>query len=216
MPTSFVRRSLTSCFALVALAPLVALSACSTGTASEGAANIRFAVSTTSADAAISPTVRVGEVRVLSRHVNLQEPVVMGVAGNDVTVTFALRQREGATFTMDPESLERKAVTPYAYPVHAKRATPPFAPGEQPDAARLESGGSLSCWTNEASRRVMVQAFDAKGGWRGAPVAVSPEEMDVFGAPHIATAEGHRFVVTFVVSDEERFQLVATSIESVR
>src|SRR4051812_9949855 len=110
-------------FVLVAALPLLALSACTPAAPTDGG-SIRFAVSTTAADTAISPAVRVHDVRVLSRHVNLQEPVVVGLAGKEVTVTFALRQREGATFMMDAESLEPRTVLPFSYPEHARYVTP--------------------------------------------------------------------------------------------
>jgi len=214
MVASSYRRLLEPSLALFAAAPLLALAACSPAASSDGG-SIRFAVSTTDADAAIVPTVRVREVRVLSQHVNLREPVLMGSDGDEVTVTFAHRQREGETFTMEPTSLEARAAVPYSYPAQPRGSAPPLLEAS-PSSVVLDDGSSLSCWTDAASSRVLVQAFDARGAWRGSPVAISPDGMAVFGAPHVATPDGRRIVVAFFASDEERFQLVAASLERTR
>jgi hypothetical protein len=214
MVASFYRRALARSAAVIAAPLLLALSACSPA-ASSDAGSVRFAVSTSAADVGIVPIVRVVDVRVLSNHVNLQQPILMGADGDDVTVTFAHRQQQGETFTIVPTSLEARATAPYAYPARARGAAPPFLAAE-PSSVALDDGGSLSCWTDEASSRVLVQAFDARGGWRGSPVAVSPDGMAVFGAPHVATSDGRHIVVAFFVSDDERFELVAASLERTR
>lgn len=214
MVTSLARRFLAKNLGLLALAPLLGLAACSQ-TSAAGSGDVRFAISTTTASAAAVPAVRVNDVRVLSRQVNLQEPVVMGAAGKDVTVTFALRQREGATVNMDAKSLEARGSAPYSYPSGPRPTTPAFF-GSEPSRVSLDDGSSLACWTDETAGRVLVQAFGADGSWRGSPVAVSPEGMEAFGAPRVATADGRHVVVTFFASDEERFQLVAASLEPAR
>ena len=212
MVASFCRRSLSR--TLFAAAPLLALSACSPAASSEGN-GIRFAVSTTAADAAAVPTVRVREVRVLSNHVNLREPVLLSSDGDEVKVTFARRQREGETLTIGAASLEARAMVPYGFSAGSAGPSSTLEPGS-PSRVVLDDGGSLSCWTDAASSRVLVQAFDAGGAWRGSPVAVSPDGMTVFGAPHVATPDGRHVVVTFFASDEERFHLVAASLERTR
>jgi hypothetical protein len=202
------------CLAPFAAAALLALSACSP-TASTDGASIRFAMSTTAADAAIVPTVRVREVRVLSNHVNLQEPVLMGSDGDEVTITFAHRRREGETLTLEPTLLEPRAAVPHSYPAQPRGPAAPLL-AASPSNVVLDDGSSLSCWTDTASSRVLVQAFDPSGAWRGAPVAISPDGLAVYGAPHVATPDGRHVVVAFFASDEERFQLVAASLERTR
>ncbi len=214
MVTSSCHRFSALCLAPFAAAAVVALSGCSPAASSDGA-SIRFAMSTTEADAAIIPTVRVREVRVLSTRVNLQQPILMGSDGDEVTITFAHRQREGEKLTVQPASLEARAAVPYAY------SAKPAASAARVDAASptkvmLEDGSSLSCWTDAASSRVLVQAFAPSGAWRGSPVAVSPDGMLAFGEPHITTPDGRHVVVAFFASNEERFQLVAASLERTR
>jgi hypothetical protein len=214
MVASYVCRLIAVGLGLLAAAPILGLVGCAQPT-SEGVANVRFALSTTTAAATIAPTVRVTDVRVVNRHVNLREPVVMGTAGRDVTVTFALRQREGATVVLDHDSLEPRAVTPFTYPSRPRAAMPPV-PSSDTSRVKLADGSSLTVWTDDASTRVLVQAFGPDGTWRGSPVVVSPENIDAFGAPQVTSADGRRAVVTFFASDGEGFQLVAASLESAR
>ena len=214
MVASSYRRFRALCLAPFAAAALIALSACSPSASSDGA-SVKFAMSTTTADAAIVATVRVRDVRVLSTHVNLQQPIVMGSDGDEVTITFAHRQRDGETLTMRPGSLEARMAVPYSYVARAPSSAAP-AVGASPSKVVLGDGSSLSCWTDTASGRVLVQAFAPSGAWRGSPVAISPESMAPFGDPQITTADGRHVVVAFFASDEERFQLVAASLEPTR
>jgi hypothetical protein len=213
MSPSIVRRFVTAALVFCAVAPSLALLACA-APESSGASTLRFALSTTTANAA-APAIRPGEVRVLSRRVNLQQPILLGKVDGNVTVTFALRQREGATIALNPTSLEQTAVAAYTYSEYVKRATPPFL-GVDPSRVILASGGSVSCWTDSESGRVLAQAFAADGTWIGSPIAVSPEGMEVFGAPLVLAVDTHRVVAAFFASTEDGFELVATSFEPVR
>jgi hypothetical protein len=144
--------------------------------------------------------------------VNLQEPIVLGAVDGSVTVTFAARQREGATFSLHPESLEERSAVAYVYPAHEKAATPPFlAPGRS--RASLASGHVIACWTDDESGRVFAQAFRADGAELGSPMAVSPEGMHVFGPPHVVAGDGGHAVVAFFVCTEDGFEVVAESLE---
>jgi hypothetical protein len=216
MDASLLRSFLSTTIVLCAVAPALALAGCAPPESWSGS-TLHFAVSTASegSTSSISPALRVGTVRVLSRHVNLQEPVLLGTDGGSVTVTFARRERDGATLALHPASLEERSVTAYAYAAHATRAAPPFLAAE-PSRVRLASGGSVSCWTDEESGRVHAQAFSADGGWVGSPLAVSPEGMNVFGAPQLVATDSHHAVVVFFVSTEDGFELVAASLEHVR
>lgn len=215
MLASSRRRGFQPGLALLAAAALAA-TACSPSASGERA-SVRFAVSTSAADLGVVPVVRVSEVRTLSDHVNLLQPILTGTSGRDVTITVAHREQAGETFTMDSSSLESRAVAPYAYAARPSRRAPaPALLGDAPASVALQDGGSLSAWTDEASSRVFVQAFDANGAWRGSPVPVSPEGMAAFGAPQVVTSDGRRVVVAFFASNEERFKLVAASVESTR
>jgi len=213
MIASSLRRFPALCLAPFAAAGLVALSACSPAASSDGA-SIRFAMSTATADAATVATVRVREVRVLSAHVNLQQPLIVGSAGDDVTITFAHRQREGETLTLGSDALEARAAVPYSY--SAELSSPAPRGPASPSLVVLGDGSSLSCWTDPVSNRVLVQAFGPSGASRGSAVAISPEGLTVFGEPHVTAPDGRHVVVAFFASDEERFQLVAASLERTR
>lgn len=215
MAPSFLRRLITSSLAVCAVAPALLLSACAS-TESRGGSTLRFALSTTTQATAIAtPAIRAGEVRVVSRRVNLQEPLRLGAANGNVTITFARRQYEGATVTLNATSLEQGAVTAYTFPEHARRATPAFF-ALDPSRVSLPNGGSVSCWTDNESGRVLAQAFDAEGRGLGAPIAASPEGMEVFGAPQVIAADGRHVVAAFFASTEDGFELVAASLEQVR
>lgn len=212
MARSLVHRRASASLALCAVVPALALSACAPPE-SRSASTLRFALSTTpeATATATAPAIRVGEVRVLSRRVNLQEPVLLSAVDGNVRVTFALRQREGATVALNPTSLEQAAVTPYTYSEHAKRATPPFLALE-PSRVTLANGGSMSCWTDDHSGRVLAQAFGVGGTWLGSPIAVSAERVDVFGAPQVIAADSRHAVAVYFVSGEDGFELVAASL----
>jgi hypothetical protein len=216
MARSLAHRLATVSLTLCAVAPALALSACAP-TEANGGSTLRFAVSAPS-DAVTQPSapaVRVGSARVLSRRVNLLQPLELGALGGNVTVTFAVRQLDGTTLSLDPESLAERGAIGHAYPPHAKHAAPPLsAPGAA--TVSLASGGAISCWTDDESGRVLAQVFRSDGTWIGSPVAVSPEGMDVFGAPRLVAAGGRRAVAAFFVSTEEGFRLVAVSLERVR
>ena len=216
MAASLVRLLLHTSLALCAVAPALALAGCAPPE-SPSVSTLHFAVSTAApgATSSISPVLRSGTVRVLSRHVNLQEPVLLGTDGGSVTVTFARRERDGATLALHPESLEERSVTSYVYAAHAKRAAPPFLAAE-PSRVRLANGGSMSCWTDEESGRVHAQAFSADATRIGSPLAVSPEGTNVFGSPQLVAADDRHAVVTIFVSTEDGFELVAASLEQVR
>ena len=216
MAPSLLHRVVTASLALCAVVPALALSACAPPE-SRGASTLRFALSTAPqvTASASAPAIRLGEVRVLSRRVNLQEPILLSAAGGNVTVTFALRQREGTTIVLNPMSLEQATVTPYTYSEHGKRATPPFVALE-PSHVTLANGGSMSCWTDDPSGRVLAQAFGAGGAWLGSPIAVSAEGTDVVGAPQVIAVDSRHAVAVYIVSSEDGFQLVAASLQQVR
>ena len=157
-------------------------------------------------------TARVGAVRVLSRRVNLREPLRVDVEGADVTVAFGVGPRAGVTMALDPRSLAPHHVAPYDHPSRAARAEPPYMP-LVPVRVGLEGGGSVACWNDGEASRLMVQVYDESGASRGEPMAVSVPGLDVFGAPRAATVDGRHVVVAFFASDAEGFSLVATTME---
>jgi hypothetical protein len=212
MSTSFVRHIIGAGFGSFLCTSVLALSGCAHD-ANERATTVQFAVTSASASAAMEPVVRLGEVRVLSKRVNLQERVVLDATGPDVLVTFATRQREGLAVAVDASSLELRRSEPFTFATHAKYEAPPFVAPLRAQV-NLEGSGTLSCWTDEASSRVVAQAYDASGNPRGEPVAVSPAGTSVIGVPQAASADGRHVVVTFFAIADGTFELVAASVDA--
>jgi hypothetical protein len=205
MITSRVRPLANISLTLVA----ITLSACASVEAKK-TTNVRFAGPTT-ASVVASPALRVIDVRSIGRRVNLQEPIALTASGDQVDITFAFRHREGVTIALAPESVQPRLATPYSFPAHTKPATPHYVVIE-PSRVELGGGRFMSCWNDNASRRVFAQAYSAEGTPRGAAVVVSPPAMDVIGSPRAVTTNGHHIVVTFFASGDEGFEVVAASL----
>ena len=163
-------------------------------------------------DPSAASTPRVGDVRVLSGRVNLREPLRVNPDGDGVTVTFGVGPRAGATVALDPQSLEARQVTPFAYPSHSASTPPAYLPITSTRVS-LEGGGMLECWNDQESSRILAQAYDASGAPRGEQIAIPVEARHAFGAPHAATVDGRHVVVAFFASDETGFALVAASVD---
>ena len=160
-----------------------------------------------------APSVRVVDLRVLHRTVNLMQPLAMEAAGNEVSVTFAMRQRQGIQLALDPVTLEARVAGPVTYPERPEGATPPYL-DQKPVRVALAGGETMEVWTDTASGHVLAQSFDAQGVGRGEPVIVSLADESVLGAPRAVTSDGRRVIVTFFASRREGFELVAASLET--
>ncbi|CAN5925667.1 hypothetical protein BH11MYX4_BH11MYX4_39650 [soil metagenome] len=159
------------------------------------------------------PTMRVGEARVLTSKVNLQEPIMVGVEGSDVTITVAAQGHRGWTFALDPEALAAHAVTPYDYEDHPRRPQLGCLV-QDPDRLKLRDGRTLGVWTDEATSRVVAQIFDAEGLASGPEVTVSRPAADVIGAPRAVTSDGRHVVIAYFATADAGFDLVARSLEA--
>lgn len=150
---------------------------------------------------------KVGDVRIVQRKVNMMEPVMVGFTGGDVGITVARQGREGVNVMVDPTSLETRTMTPFAYGPHARRRR---APCHERDATTvaLADGASLAIWNDAASGR-LVARYSGGGG----PIAISPEDVEVIGGPETRTTDGRHVVVTFFAGNEEGFHLMAASLD---
>jgi hypothetical protein len=187
-------------FALFPFA-LVALAGC-------GAA----AVPTSSVEltSAVPGSLTVGEPRVLSTHADPMEPITARTVGDAIAVTFALRGQCGSTLVVDPNSLGTRSSAEYEYD---KQAAPPSLGAER---VALKDGGSLVVWSEgspEWGHRALAQSFGEGHLPRTSPIAISPSEMDVIGAPHAATTDGRRVVVTLAASEGQGIELIAVPID---
>jgi hypothetical protein len=95
----------------------------------------------------------------------------------------------------------------------------PELPVGKPEASRvqLEGGRFIVCWTRgsvEEGRRALAQAFKADGSPLGAPVVISPPDIDVIGAPVAIATDGQHAVATFAGASETSTELLAVPIET--
>jgi hypothetical protein len=134
--------------------------------------------------------------------------VRLGLDGAEIAVSFA-HLRGGAREQIDPESLEIRG--------RSEEPMQPGAPATSVQRIALDHGRFLVCWTSgslEWGHRVMAQTFNSSDGSpRGVPVAISPSNADVVGAPRAITSDGNRVVALFSATTGSSFQLVAVPIE---
>ena len=89
----------------------------------------------------------------------------------------------------------------------------------QASRVQLEGGRFILCWTRgsvEEGHRALAQAFGADGGPLGAPVVISPPDVDVIGAPQAITTDGQHVVATFAAASEKSTELLAVPLETHR
>jgi hypothetical protein len=157
------------------------------------------------------PSVRLGELRVIDRHVNPMVPVHITSENNQVAVTFGL-EYSGAHERLDAVSLRAVSWEPSAKEDRA-------APSTGVTRVALDGNRFLLCWTEgtlESGHRAMAQMHRASDGSAlGAPIEISPPDADVFGAPQAVTTDGHHVVATFAASSEGSFRLVAVPIDDI-
>jgi hypothetical protein len=86
------------------------------------------------------------------------------------------------------------------------------------DAKRvqLEGGRFVVCWLRgsaEEGRRALAQSFKVDGSPLGAPVVISPPNVDVLTAPQVTATDGQHIVATFAVASERSTELLAVPLE---
>jgi hypothetical protein len=153
---------------------------------------------------------RAGDVRVLDESISPLAPVhIVPDEGGTITVRFA-HPRAGALLHLDPQSL---------LPISPEEPAPAGGPSSAaPGAARavLKGGRFLVCWRRgdvESGYRLMAQAWTADGSPLGPPVAVSPADVDVVGSAQLVALDEDRALATFAAATQDRFELLAVSLE---
>jgi len=84
------------------------------------------------------------------------------------------------------------------------------------DRGKLAAGRVLRCWSEgnlETGYRILAQVAESDGTL-GDPIALTSGEMDVVGSPHVEIVAGTTATLTFFVSRDDRFALVAASVEA--
>lgn len=196
---------MSSCSVIVASALSCALVVLTTGCSSTRSHSV-------GGDLAFPPSatnhpVKVGDMRIVERKVNLMEPVMVGFAGGDVGITVARHGRDGVNVSVDPTSLEARTTAPFEYGTHDRRRHPPCQE-RNATTVPLADGASLAIWNDAATGRLVARY--SKGG---GPIAITPEDVSVIGGAEAATTDGRHVVVTFFGGNEQGFHLMATSLE---
>jgi hypothetical protein len=86
----------------------------------------------------------------------------------------------------------------------------------QASRVQLDGGRFIVCWTRgsvEEGRRALAQAFKADGLPLGAPVVISPPNVDVVGRPTAIAMDGQHAMATFAAASDSSMQLLAVPIE---
>lgn len=154
-------------------------------------------------------SVRIGEAHVVDTRVNPLMPVRVSFDGNDVVVNFARIGRSGAVARLDASSLQPLSLQPHGSEDRSAHSA-------EPERVVLDGGRFVVCWTRgsvEWGHRALVQAFNADSSPRGAPVVISPPNVDVIGAPRAITTDGRHIVATFAGASGNSFQVMAVPIE---
>lgn len=164
-----------------------------------------------------SSAIRVGEAHVMATRVNPLAHIGLASQGGAIEVTYERPGRSRAVAHVDTESLQ-----PVAPPegVTARQADGANRGSAAPDAtpARvvLEGGGSVVVWKRgdaEWGYRLFAQQLAADGAAVGAPVAISPPNVDVMGAPQAVTTDGRHVVATFAAAGDRGIELMAVPID---
>jgi hypothetical protein len=158
-----------------------------------------------------APSVRAGHARVIGSQVNPLGSLHMATDGSEVDIAFARPGRASAVARLDAASLEPQSPE-QAIPLE----DPAMFTEHGPARVVLRDGQFVLCWVrgdDESGHRALVQAFNANGSPRGAPVVISPEDFDVVGAPRAITTDGRHVVVTFVGARDRCFEVLAVPVD---
>ena len=96
------------------------------------------------------------------------------------------------------------------------RVHPPLPLRREAKRVQLEGGRFIVCWLRgsaEEGRRALAQSFKPDGSPLGAPVVISPPNVDVLTAPQLTATDGQHIVATFAVASESSTELWAVPLE---
>ncbi len=155
------------------------------------------------------PAVQVGEARVIDARVDPLAPVALTYQGGSIAVSY---ERVGRVRNV--ERIDAESLAPTSSDADRTNAAVAMPAGDA--RVVLDGGRFVMVWkrgTLEWGHRAMAQEFNSDGSSRGAPVVISPADVDVVGSPQAVTTDGHHVVVTFAESSAKGFKLVAVPIE---
>jgi hypothetical protein len=93
-----------------------------------------------------------------------------------------------------------------------------LAPPPRTEANRVQLAGGrfVVCWVRgsaEEGRRALAQSFKADGSPLGAPIVISPPNVDVLTAPQVTATDGQHLVATFAAASERSTEMLAVPLE---
>jgi hypothetical protein len=180
------------------------------GCASTGSLSERGEADFSSRSHRAAPSVRVGDARMVGARINPLVPLHLASNGSEVSVTFARPGRMGTVAKLDASSLAPLSTDPS----HSEEK--PSAPSNEPGRITLDQGRFVVIFvrgSTEWGHRALAQTFDANGTPRGAPVVISPPDLDVVGVPRAVTTDGRHVVATFAAAKDNSFDVFAVSID---
>jgi hypothetical protein len=154
-----------------------------------------------------TPSVLVGDPRVVDAKVNPLVPVRASMDGNAVTLRFGRPRHASGVARLQASSFELVSVSE---PVSTDAPAQPTA-----TRAVLDGGHFIMCWKRgdaERGYRAMAQVYEQDGTPLGTPAAISPPDVDVVGVPQVLTTDGHHVVATFAAATDDSFELLAVPI----
>lgn len=191
------------------IAAIVVAGAALTGCASSGVGPERGEQDFSSTVRRSVPSMRIGDARLVGSHVDPMGPLQVSSEPGGVAIRYTGPGRSRLEARLAPASLERISAV-----------EEPTAKEEAPsrDATRvlLDNGHFVVFWTRgsvETGYRALAQAFRQDGSPCGAPVVISPSDLDVVGAPRAVATDGSHIVATFAGSVDGSFQVLAVPLE---
>ena len=191
------------------IAAIVIAGAALTGCASSGAGPERGEQDFSSKIRHSVPSMRIGDARVVGSHVNPMGPLQVSSEPGGVAVHYMGPGRSRLEALLVPAPLE---------PVSAadEHTAPTEAPSREATRVLLDNGHFVLFWTRgsvETGYRALAQSFKHDGSPCGAPVVISPSNLDVVGSPRAVATDGSHVVATFAGSADGSFQVLAVSLE---
>jgi hypothetical protein len=193
-----------------AVAGIVMAGAALTGCASTGVGHERGEQDFSSKIRRGVPSMLIGDARVVGSHVDPMGPLQVSSEAGGVAIRYTGPGRSRLQARLAPTSLE---------PVSAaedRAAAKEAAPSRDATRVLLDNGHFVVFWTRgsvETGYRALAQSFKQDGSPCGAPVLISPADMDVVGSPRAVATDGSHVVATFAGSTDGSFQVLAVPLE---
>jgi hypothetical protein len=194
----------------VTIAAIVIAGAALTGCATSGVGPERGEQDFSSKIRRSVPSMRIGDARVVGSHVNPMGPLQVSSEPGGVAVHYMGPGRSRLEARLVPAPLEPASA------VDEHTAATEEAPSREATRVLLDDGHFVLFWTRgsvETGYRALAQSFKHDGSPCGAPVVISPSNLDVVGSPRAVATDGRHVVATFAGSADGSFQVLAVPLE---